>query len=64
MKIVELREKTIDELRIIADDLKVQIHQKKMDIATNKAVDHGMIVKNKKELARVLTVINEKINAV
>ena len=60
MKIVELREKNIDELRVIADDLRAEIHQKRMDVAMNTASDHGVIAKSKKELARVMTVISEK----
>lgn len=60
MKIVELREKNIDELRVIADDLRSGIHQKRMEVAMNTAGDHGVIAKSKKELARVMTVIAEK----
>ena len=42
MKIVELREKNIDELRFIADDLRSGIHQKRMEVAMNTAGDHGV----------------------
>ncbi len=60
MKIVELREKNIDELRVIADDLRADMHQKKLEIAMNTASDHGVIAHAKKDLARVMTVIGEK----
>ncbi|PID51740.1 MAG: 50S ribosomal protein L29 [Candidatus Moraniibacteriota bacterium] len=60
MKIVELREKTTDELQVIAQDLQQEIHQKRMDVAMNIAKDHGVIRNKKKDLARVKTVLNEK----
>lgn len=60
MKVVELREKNIDELHVIADDLKSQIHQTKMDVAMNTSQETGSIRNMKKDLARVMTVINEK----
>ncbi|PID52354.1 MAG: 50S ribosomal protein L29 [Candidatus Moraniibacteriota bacterium] len=63
MKIVELREKNVDELHVIADDLRADIHQKKLEISMNTASDHGVVAKNKKELARVMTVISEKERA-
>ncbi len=63
MKTVELREKNIEELYVLADDLKAQIHQKKMDIALNKEQNHRSIRNAKKDLARVMTVITQKKKA-
>lgn len=60
MKVVELREKNIDELLGVVDDLKTGIHQRKMDVAMNVSQEYGDISKMKKDLARVKTVINEK----
>jgi large subunit ribosomal protein L29 len=60
MKVVELREKSIDELLVTADELKASIHQNQIDIAMNKAQNNYDIRNAKKDLARVMTVINEK----
>lgn len=60
MKLVELREKTRDELLIIIDDLKKAIHQQQMDIATRKTQSHAVIKNAKKDLARVMTILNER----
>lgn len=60
MKLVELREKTNDELQVIGDDLKKKIHQQRMDIAVRKTQDHAIIRNAKKDLARVMTVLREK----
>jgi large subunit ribosomal protein L29 len=60
MKVVELREKSIDELLSVADELKVTIHQNQIDIAMNKAQNNYNIRNAKKDLARVMTIINEK----
>lgn len=60
MKVVELREKSIDELFKVADELKIKIHQTQMELATNKSQNHGLIRNTKKDLARVLTVVSEK----
>lgn len=60
MKVVELREKSIEELLIVADELKVSIHQNQVDIAMNKSQNNYDIRNAKKDLARVLTIIKEK----
>ncbi|MEA3323499.1 MAG: 50S ribosomal protein L29 [Patescibacteria group bacterium] len=60
MKVVELREKSIEELLIVADELKVSIHQNQVDIVMNKSQNNYDIRNAKKDLARVLTVIKEK----
>lgn len=60
MKLVELREKNRDELLIVCDDLKKDIHQQRMDLAIRKTQDHAKIKKSKKDLARVMTVLREK----
>ena len=62
MKVVEIREKSIDELLKVADDLKADIHQSRMDLMMNKSQKSSDIRKAKKDLARVMTVIREKKN--
>ena len=61
MKVVELREKNIEELRIIADELEARIQQNRMDVRMNKSQNHRAIRNDKKNFARVMTVINEKL---
>lgn len=63
MKVVEMREKSVDELRVIVDELRAQIHQNTMDVMLNKTKSHSMISKAKRDLARVETVITEKNEA-
>jgi len=60
MKVVEIREKSIDELLKVVDDLKASIHQSRMDLMMNKSQKSSDIRKAKKDLARVMTVIQEK----
>ncbi|MFA5986842.1 MAG: 50S ribosomal protein L29 [Parcubacteria group bacterium] len=60
MKVVELREKNIDELLIVAEDLRGKIHQSVMDITLNKSKEHNKITCAKRDLAQVMTVIGEK----
>ncbi len=60
MKVVEIREKNIDELLKVAQDLKASIHQSQMDLMMNKSQKSSDIRNIKKDLARVMTVIEEK----
>jgi len=60
MKVVELREKNIEELYVLLDDLKKQIHQNRMDFMLNKSQDSNSISSAKKDLARIKTIIKEK----
>lgn len=60
MKVVELREKNVDELCVVADELRASIHQNTTDVMLNKTKVHSAIYAAKKDLARVMTVINEK----
>ncbi len=62
MKVVEIREKSIDELLKIVEDLKAAIHQSQMDLIMNKSQKSSDIRNKKKDLARVMTVIKEKRN--
>ncbi|HIP50174.1 MAG TPA: 50S ribosomal protein L29 [Candidatus Pacebacteria bacterium] len=60
MKVVELREKSIDELLKVVEDLKASVHQSQMDLIMNKSQKSSDIRNVKKDLARVMTVIKEK----
>ncbi len=63
MKVVELREKTVDELLVLADELRASIHQTQMDLMMKKSQNNCDIRKARKDLARVMTVLGEKRNA-
>ncbi len=60
MKVIELREKSIDELFKVVEDLKAIVHQNRMDLMMNKSQKNNEIRIKKKDLARVMTIINEK----
>ncbi|MEN8252222.1 MAG: 50S ribosomal protein L29 [Patescibacteria group bacterium] len=63
MKVVELREKNIDELLKTSDELKAKIHQSQMDLMLKRSQNNRDIRNAKKDLARVMTVIGEKTGA-
>ena len=63
MKAVELRELTLDELRLREEDLVEELTTSKIQLAI-KRLDNPLQVRNtRRELARVKTIINEKISA-
>ncbi len=59
MKAKELRTKSIVELRKLAEDLKKKITEMMMDKSIKKLSKPHLLKMTKKDLARVLTVINE-----
>jgi large subunit ribosomal protein L29 len=59
MKAKELRAKSIEELRKLAEDLKKKITEMMMDKSMKKLSKPYLLKMTKKDLARVLTVINE-----
>jgi large subunit ribosomal protein L29 len=61
MKAKELREKTIEELRKLERELRKKIQELKMMKALKKLDKPHLLKFARKDLARVLTVINEKL---
>jgi large subunit ribosomal protein L29 len=61
MKAKELREKTIEELRKLERELRKKIQELKMMKALKKLDKPHLLKFTRKDLARVLTVINEKL---
>ena len=63
MKAVELREMTLDELRVREDELTEELANTRLQLAV-KRLDTPLQVRiTRRELARVKTVINEKVRA-
>lgn len=60
MKGEELRAKSVEELRKIADNLRKKISQLLLEKSMKKLVKTHFLKFTKKDLARVLTVIKEK----
>jgi large subunit ribosomal protein L29 len=60
MKAIQLREKTVDELRTQEQTLREQIFKLRFQKATGQSENPQRIALVRKELARVLTVIREK----
>jgi|YNPMSStandDraft_1061717.scaffolds.fasta_scaffold34878_4 ribosomal protein L29 len=60
MKAKDLRSKTILELSKMADDLRKKISQLMIEKSLNKLKNPSMLKLLKKDLARTLTIINEK----
>lgn len=61
MKAVELKEMTIEELRVREDELAEELARMRIQLAV-KRLDNPLKVRvTRRELARVKTVINEKI---
>ncbi len=61
MKAKELREKTIEELRKLEKELRRKIQELKMMKVLKKLDKPHLLKFARKDLARVLTVINEKL---
>ena len=62
MKAKELRNKSIEELRKLAEDLRKKINQLMLEKSLKKLSKSHLLKMTRKDLARVLTVIKEKSN--
>ena len=60
MKAKELRNKSIEELRKLAEELRKNISQMMLDKSLKKLAKPHLLKLTKKDLARVLTIIKEK----
>ncbi len=60
MKAKELKNKSIEELRELADELKKKINQFLLEKSLNKLAKPHLLKQTKKDYARVLTIIKEK----
>jgi large subunit ribosomal protein L29 len=60
MKLQEIREKSIDELKNLVVDLKKELFDLRLKKSTNKLDDTASISNTKRTIARVKTVITEK----
>ena len=60
MKAKELRNKSIEELRKLAEDLRKRINQLMLEKSLRKLSKTHLLKMTKKDLARVLTIIKEK----
>ena len=59
MKIKELREMNIDQLKKTLAEKREQTRRLKFDMATKQVKNNKEIMKEKKDIARILTLINE-----
>lgn len=59
MKIKELREKNIEELKKLLGEKKDHARKLRFDIASKQVKDNREYRNTKKEIARILTLINE-----
>ena len=64
MKLSEMREKTVDELKSAVVDFKKQLFDLRIQSATNKLANTALIEQTKKNIAQAKTVIKEKENEV
>lgn len=60
MKLQEMREKTVDELKAIVVDYKKQLFDLRVQKSLNKLENTAQIGKIKREIAQIKTVIREK----
>ncbi len=60
MKIEEMREKTVEELKTAVVDYKKQLFDLRVQKSLNKLENTAQIGKIKREIAQIKTVINEK----
>ena len=59
MKIKELREKNIEELKKLLDEKTNLVKKLRFDIVSKQIKNNRDLRKNKKDIARILTLINE-----
>jgi len=62
MKITEIRQKTKSELQKLLQDLQKKLRQLRFDLASGKIKNVKEIRQIKKDIARILTIINEFTN--
>jgi len=60
MKLQEMREKTIDELKDAVIEFKKQLFNLRLKKSTNKLEDPSLISKTRRSISQVKTVISEK----
>ncbi len=60
MKLQEIREKTVDELKATVVDYKKQLYDLRVQKSLNKLENTAQIGKIKREIAQIKTVIREK----
>ncbi len=60
MKAKELRNKSIEELKNLVEDLRKKINQMLIEKSLGKLSKPHLLKLTKKDLARVLTILNEK----
>jgi len=60
MKITEIRQKTKPELEKLLQDLQEKLRQLRFDLASGKVKNVREIRETKKDIARILTILNPK----
>jgi large subunit ribosomal protein L29 len=59
-KAVELRNKTVEELTVMVRELKAELYDTRSKIATRQIEDNNKSRRLRRQIARILTVMNEK----
>jgi large subunit ribosomal protein L29 len=59
MKIKELREKNLEELKKLLDEKRDLVRKLRFDISSKQIKNNRDLRKNRKDVARILTLINE-----
>ncbi|MDX1386346.1 MAG: 50S ribosomal protein L29 [bacterium] len=57
----EVREKTIEELKVLEKDLKEELFKLKMQAGTGQLEKSHRLKEVKKDIARILTILKEKL---
>lgn len=60
MKVKEIREKSKEELEVMLKDARAKLTQASFDLNTRQLRDTSEIKKAKKDIARILTILNNK----
>ena len=60
MEVTDLREKNVKELKELETKVRKELLDAKLHLAAGGLKDKSLIGKKKKEIARILTVLNEK----
>ena len=60
LEVKDLREKNIEELKELIEKTKKELMTTKFQIAAGGVKDHSVVSKKRRDVARILTIINEK----
>ena len=60
MKFKEIQEKSLHDIKNMLQDLRIELGKARFELANNTLKDFSIIIKKKRDIARILTIIKQK----